>query len=92
MEIDFTDAKKAVRRGTRSANRMIDVAHDHGHRGVVQARRMADDMIDAGDRAARSTAQAVKSGHDWMEAKPHLAVLAALAAGVIIGALLTPRR
>jgi ElaB/YqjD/DUF883 family membrane-anchored ribosome-binding protein len=59
---------------------------------VGQARHVADDVIDAGDRAARSTTSAAQSAHDWMEAKPHLAALAALAAGVIIGAFFSPRR
>ena len=35
---------------------------------------------------------AAKSAHEWMEEKPHLAALAALAAGVILGAILSPRR
>jgi ElaB/YqjD/DUF883 family membrane-anchored ribosome-binding protein len=38
------------------------------------------------------TTDAAKSAHDWMEAKPHLAALAALAAGIVIGAILSPRR
>ena len=38
MTINFSDAKKAVRRSTRSANHAIDVAHDVSQRKLVQAR------------------------------------------------------
>jgi ElaB/YqjD/DUF883 family membrane-anchored ribosome-binding protein len=92
MDINFADAKKAVRRGHRSANHLIDVAHDASQRKLTQARHVADDALDAGDYAARRTSYAAKSAHDWMEEKPHLAALAALAAGVILGAILSPRR
>jgi ElaB/YqjD/DUF883 family membrane-anchored ribosome-binding protein len=92
MEINFSDAKKAVRRGTRGASHALDVAHDVGQRKLVQARHTAEDVFDAGDHAARSTASAAESAHEWMEAKPHLATLAALAIGVVIGAFLSPRR
>jgi ElaB/YqjD/DUF883 family membrane-anchored ribosome-binding protein len=92
MDIDFAEAKKAVRRGHRSANHLIDVAHDASQRKIAQARHVADDAIDAGDYAARRTRHAAKSAHEWMEEKPHLAALAALAAGVILGAILSPRR
>jgi ElaB/YqjD/DUF883 family membrane-anchored ribosome-binding protein len=92
MDINFADAKKAVRRGHRSANHLIDVAHDVSQRKLAQARHVADDTIDAGDYAARRTSYAAKSAHEWMEEKPHLAALAALAAGVILGAILSPRR
>jgi len=92
MTINFTDAKKAVRRGQRSANHAIDVAHDVTQRKLSQARHVADEAIDAGDHAARVTTDAAKTAHDWMEAKPHLAALAALAAGIVIGAILSPRR
>ncbi len=92
MDINFADAKKAVRRGHRSANHLIDVAHDASQRKLAQARHVADDAIDVGDYAARRTSHAAKSAHEWMEEKPHLAALAALAAGVILGAILSPRR
>ena len=92
MDIDFADARKAVRRGHRSANHLIDVAHDLSQRKLAQARHAADHAIDAGDHAARRTGYAAKSAHEWMEEKPHLAALAALAAGVILGAILSPRR
>ena len=92
MDISFADARKAVRRGHKSANQFIDRAHDVSQRGLVQARHAADDALDAGDYAARRTRYAAKSAHEWMEEKPHLAALAALAAGVILGAILTPRR
>jgi ElaB/YqjD/DUF883 family membrane-anchored ribosome-binding protein len=92
MEINFADAKKAVRRGTRSASHALDVAHGAGQRGLAQARHTADDVLDAGDYAAHSTVSAAKSAHDWMEAKPHLATLAALAVGVVIGVFFSPRR
>jgi ElaB/YqjD/DUF883 family membrane-anchored ribosome-binding protein len=92
MEINFADAKKAVRRGTRNASHALDVAHDAGQRTLVQARHAADDAFDAGDHAARSTVSAARDARDWMQAKPHLASLAALAIGVVIGALLSPRR
>jgi ElaB/YqjD/DUF883 family membrane-anchored ribosome-binding protein len=61
-------------------------------RGLAQARHAADDALDAGDYAARRTRYAAKSAHEWMEEKPHLAALAALAVGVVLGAILTPRR
>ncbi len=92
MEISFADARRAVRRGARSANHALDTAHDVGQRKVRQAHHAADQALEVSDRAARSTADAMKSAHDWMEAKPHLAALAALAAGVIIGAFFSPRR
>ena len=92
MDISFADAKQAVRRGQRSANHVIDVAHDLSQRKLAQARHMADEAIDAGDYASRRTRYAAKSAHEWMEEKPHLAALAALAAGVILGAILSPRR
>jgi len=53
---------------------------------------VAEDALDAGDRATRSTISAVRAAHDWMEEKPHLAALGALAAGILLGALVTPRR
>jgi ElaB/YqjD/DUF883 family membrane-anchored ribosome-binding protein len=92
MEINFADAKKAVRRGARSANHALDVVHDVGQRKVRQAHEVADDAIEVGDRAARSTVSAAQSAHDWMEAKPHVAALAAFAAGIVIGAFFSPRR
>ena len=92
MSIDFAEAKRAVRRGQRSANHAIDVAHDVSQRKLSRARHTADDVIDAGDYAVRRTSSAAQSAHDWMEAKPHLAALAALAAGIILGAILSPRR
>jgi ElaB/YqjD/DUF883 family membrane-anchored ribosome-binding protein len=92
MDIGFSDAKKAVRRGTRSASHAIDVAHDVSQRKLEQARYAADDAIDAGSHAARSTASAARSAHEWMEEQPHLAALGALAAGVLLGLLLSPKR
>ncbi len=92
MSIDFAEAKRAVHRGQRSANHAIDVAHDVSQRKLAQARHTADDVIDAGDHAVRRTSRAAQSAHEWMEAKPHLAALAALAAGIILGAILSPRR
>jgi ElaB/YqjD/DUF883 family membrane-anchored ribosome-binding protein len=92
MTISFADAKKSVRRGQRSASHALDVAHDVSQRKLAQAREVADDVIDAGDHAARRTSYAARSAHEWMEEKPHLAALAALAAGVILGAILSPRR
>jgi ElaB/YqjD/DUF883 family membrane-anchored ribosome-binding protein len=92
MTINFTEAKKAVRRGQRSANHAIDVAHAASQRRLAQARELADDMIDVSDQAAKSTGRALRTAHDWMEEKPHLAALAALAAGIVIGAILSPRR
>jgi ElaB/YqjD/DUF883 family membrane-anchored ribosome-binding protein len=92
MEINFADAKKAVRRGTRNASHALDVAHDVGQRKLSQARHTAEDVFDAGDYAARRTANAAQDAHDWMEAKPHLAALAALVVGVVVGMFFTPRR
>ena len=92
MDINFAEARKAVRRGHKSANQFLDRAHDMSERGLAQARHTADDALDAGDYAARRTRHAAKSAHEWMEEKPHLAALAALAAGVILGAILAPRR
>jgi ElaB/YqjD/DUF883 family membrane-anchored ribosome-binding protein len=92
MDINFAEAKKAVRRGHRSANHLIDVAHDASQRRLAQARHVADDTIDAGDHAVRRTSHAAKSAHEWIEEKPHLAAFAALAAGVLLGAILSPRR
>lgn len=92
MDINFADAKKAVRRGQRSANHVIDIAHDVSQRKLAQARAAAEDAIDTGDYYARRTGKVAQSAHDWMEEKPHLAALAALALGVILGAILTPRR
>jgi ElaB/YqjD/DUF883 family membrane-anchored ribosome-binding protein len=92
MTISFADAKKSVRRGQRSANHALDVAHDVSQRKLARAREVADDVIDYGDQAARRTSHAARSAHEWMEEKPHLAALAALAAGVILGAILSPRR
>jgi ElaB/YqjD/DUF883 family membrane-anchored ribosome-binding protein len=92
MDINFADAKKAVRRGQRSANHVIDIAHDMSQRKLAQARSAAEDAIDAGDYAVRRTNTAAQSAHEWMEEKPHLAALAALAVGVILGAILSPRR
>ena len=92
MDINFADAKKAIRRGQRSADHVIDIAHDVSQRKLAQARRAAEEAIDAGDYAVRQTSGAAQSAHDWLEAKPHLAALAALAAGVILGAILSPRR
>jgi DnaK suppressor protein len=77
MDINFADAKKAVRRGQRSANHVIDVAHDMSQRKLAQARHAADEALDAGDYAARRTRYAAKSAHEWMEEKPHLAALEA---------------
>ena len=92
MTISFAEAKKSVRRGQRSANHALDVAHDVSQRKLARAREVADDVIDYGDQAARRTSHAARSAHEWMEEKPHLAALAALAAGVILGAILSPRR
>jgi len=92
MDIDFAEARRAVRRGHKSANHLIDVAHDASQRKLAQARHAADGAIDAGDHAVRRTGSAVRSAHHWMEEKPHLAALAALAAGVVLGAILSPRR
>jgi ElaB/YqjD/DUF883 family membrane-anchored ribosome-binding protein len=92
MDIDFAEARKAVRRGHKSANHLIDRAHDVSQRRLADVRHAADDAIDYGDHAARRTGHAVRTAHEWMEEKPHLAALAALAAGVILGAILTPRR
>ncbi len=92
MTIISADAKRALRRGTRSANRAIDTAHDVTQRRLSEARQSAEDAIDAGDRAARQVGGAAKSAHAWMEEQPHLAALIALAAGVLIGAILSPRR
>lgn len=92
MDVNFAEARKAVRRGHKSANQFIDRAHDMSQRGLVQARHAADEALDASDYAARRTRHAAKSAHEWMEEKPHLAALAALAAGVILGAILSPRR
>jgi ElaB/YqjD/DUF883 family membrane-anchored ribosome-binding protein len=92
MTINFADAKKAVRRGQRSANNAIDVAHDVSQRKLSQARDIADEVIDAGDYAARSAKSTALSAHNWMEEKPHLAALGAFAAGILIGALISPRR
>ncbi len=92
MDINFADAKRAVRRGTRSANRAIDVAHDASQRKLSQIRHGAEDAIDAGDDAARYASSAAQSAHEWIEAKPHLAALAALAAGIVLGAFFSPRR
>lgn len=92
MTINFNEAKRAVRRGQRQANHALDIAHTASERGLERARGLADEAIDYGDYAVRSTGRAMKSAHDWMEEKPHLAALAALAAGVILGAMLSPRR
>jgi len=92
MDLNFADARKAVRRGHKSANHLLDRAHDMSQRGLVQARHAADEALDAGDHAAQRTRYAARSAHEWMEEKPHLAALAALAAGVILGAILAPRR
>jgi ElaB/YqjD/DUF883 family membrane-anchored ribosome-binding protein len=92
MSISFTDAKRAVRRGTRQANQAVDIARDVSRRKLSQFNDVADDAIEAGAVAARYTTSSVEAAHDWMEEKPHLAALAALAAGVILGALLVPRR
>jgi ElaB/YqjD/DUF883 family membrane-anchored ribosome-binding protein len=92
MTISFAEAKKSVRRGQRSASHALDVAHDVSQRKLARAREVADDVIDAGDHAARRTSYVARSAHEWMEEKPHLAALAALAAGVILGAILSPRR
>jgi len=92
MHIDFAEAKRAVRRGQRSASRTLDAAHDASQRKLSQARRNAEEVIDVGDHAVRRTNQAAHSAHEWMERKPHLAALAALAAGVLLGAFLSPRR
>lgn len=92
MTIDFRDAHKAVRRGAKSATRALDIAHDASRRGVRQARSYADEAIDLGNEMADTTTGMARSAHDWMEAKPHLAALAALAAGVLIGAMFSPRR
>jgi ElaB/YqjD/DUF883 family membrane-anchored ribosome-binding protein len=92
MAIDFNDARKAVRRGARSAGHALDVAHESSRRGLRQVQGAADEMFDAGDYAARSTSSAAQSAHEWMEEKPHLAALLALGAGVLIGAILAPRR
>ncbi len=92
MDIGFSDARKAVSRGARSAGHALDVAHDASRRGLRQVHSAADEVIDAGDHAARSTSVFAKSAHEWMEEKPHLAALFALAAGVILGAVLAPRR
>jgi ElaB/YqjD/DUF883 family membrane-anchored ribosome-binding protein len=92
MTISFLEAKKAVRRGQRSANHAIDAAHAASQKRLTQARELADDVIDVGDKAAQSTGRALRSAHDWMEEKPHLAALAALAAGIVLGAMLSRRR
>jgi ElaB/YqjD/DUF883 family membrane-anchored ribosome-binding protein len=92
MDIDFAEARKAVRRGHKSADHLIDRAHDVSQRKLAQARHAADEAVDAGDHAFRRTSHAARSAHDWLEEKPHLAALAALAAGVILGAILSPRR
>jgi len=92
MDIHFDDVRKAVRRGARSANHALDVAHDSSKRTVDHARHVTDQAIDAGDHAVRSTSRYAHSAHDWMEEKPHLAALAALAVGVVLGAFLSPRR
>jgi ElaB/YqjD/DUF883 family membrane-anchored ribosome-binding protein len=92
MDINFAEARKAVRRGHKSADHMLHRAHDASQRTLAQARHAADEVIDAGDYAVRRTGHAAKSAHQWMEEKPHLAALAALAVGVILGAILSPRR
>jgi ElaB/YqjD/DUF883 family membrane-anchored ribosome-binding protein len=81
-----------VRRGHRSANQLLDRAHDASQRKLAQARHAADGAIDAGHYAVRRSGHAARSAHDWMEEKPHLAALAALAVGVVLGAILSPRR
>jgi hypothetical protein len=91
MQIDFDDARKAVRRGARSATHAIDVAHDASRRGIRQAQATAGDVIDAGDHAQRMASGYARSAHDWMEEKPHLAAIAAFAAGILLGAVLRPR-
>jgi len=92
MDLNFADARKAVRRGHKSANHFLDHAHDVSQRKLAQARHVADEALEASDHAAQRTRYAAKSAHEWMEEKPHLAALAALAAGVILGAILSPRR
>ena len=92
MTISFAEARKSVRRGQKSANHAIDIAHDVSQRKLARAREVAEDVIDYGDQAARRATYASRSAHEWMEEKPHLAALAALAAGVILGAILSPRR
>jgi ElaB/YqjD/DUF883 family membrane-anchored ribosome-binding protein len=92
MSINLDDARTAVKRGTRSASHAIDGAHDASIRALHRAHDVADDVIDASDSAAHYTSRYAKSAHDWMEEKPHLAALAALAAGVILGVFLSPRR
>ncbi len=92
MNTYLDDARKAVRRGTRSAGHALDVAHDSSKEALDRARRAADDVADAGDYAMRSASRYGRSAHDWMEEQPHLAALAALAIGAILGALLRPRR
>jgi ElaB/YqjD/DUF883 family membrane-anchored ribosome-binding protein len=92
MKIDFAEAKRAVRRGQKSASRSLDAAHDVSQRTLTQARTKAEDAIDAGDVAMRRTSRMANSAHEWMEDQPHLAALAALAAGVLLGAILSPRR
>lgn len=92
MGVKFADAKKAARRRQHSADHVIDIAHDLSQRKLAQARQAAEDAIEVGDHTMRRTRRAAQSAHDWMEAKPHLAALAALAAGVVLGAILSPRR
>ncbi len=92
MDIDFAQARKAVRRGHKSADHLIDITHDMSQRKLARARHAADAAIGVGDHAMRRTGNAVRSAHHWMEEKPHLAALAALAAGFILGAIPSPRR
>lgn len=92
MQIDFNDARKALRRGARSANHALDVAHDTSRRRIRQVRSAAGDVLDAGDRAAQTTSALAKSAYGWIEEKPHVMAVAAFAAGVLLGAMLRPRR
>ena len=87
----FDDARRAVKRGTRSAGHALDVVHDSGREAIGRASHVADDVIVHGDRVARSATRYTRNAHDWMEEQPHLAALAALAVGALLGALLRPR-
>ena len=92
MKIDFAEAKKAVRRKQRPAGRSLEAAHEASQRTLDEARVKAEDAIDTGSAVMRRTGKMAHSAQEWMEEKPHLAALAALAAGVVLGAILSPRR
>lgn len=79
------NAVKPARRAIHDIDKATGSAALYADRAISRAMDAMNDYLKEGAGAARSV-------HDRVEAKPHVAVLAALAIGVLFGALYRLRR